>query len=324
MKMDVASIEAAMNSLDRYIPYMILVVGNFGCICNFITFTSKQLRSNSCGWYFLMSAIFDFTSINLGLVTKISTDKYGNKLQNQNHAWCRIRIFLTWTLPCIATGYVLLASIDRCLSTSQSTGLRSFSQIKVAHRMTCVPIILYSLTNSHQLFYYDLRPNCAAQPGIYSYFLSIYSLFWTSLIPQSSMFIFAIITYYNIKKSRQRLVNSQNQQRNRTNSQLITITFFQVLCTSILLNIRTAYFAYTNFSTDLFKDDYRLAIEALILQMTSYIFYLNFSKSFFVNTLSSKLFRQVFRQRSINIFYQLTCQVNRIHPIQVAAVVVKK
>lgn len=310
--MSIESIEIIINSFVRYLAYIILIVGNFGCLCNFLTFTSKQLRQNSCGWYFLMSAIFDFLSINLGLITKMPTDQYGNTLQNKNLPWCRIRIFLTWTLPCIATGYLLLASMDRCLSTSTITKLRSFSQIKIAHRITCIPIILYSLTNCHQFFYYDLRPNCSPEPGTYSYFLSMYSIFWTSLIPQMSMLIFATITYYHMKKSRERLANLRI---NRTNSQLMTITLFQVFCSTILLNIRTIYFAYTSFSSDTYKDDYRRSIEALILELTSYIFHINFAKSFYINTLTSKLFRQVFYERFLKIFSYLICrQTNHIHP----------
>ncbi len=103
--------------------------------------------------------------------------------------------YLTWILPCIATGFLLLASIDRCLSISQNIRFRSFNQIKIAYRMTCIPIIVYSLTALHQLFYYTLQPDCSALPGIYSYFLSMYSIFWTSLIPQGSMLIFGFNSF---------------------------------------------------------------------------------------------------------------------------------
>ena len=50
------------------------------------------------------------------------------------------------------------------------------------------------------------------------------------------------ITYWNIHKSHQRLIHPGTQPRSRTDSQLITMTLFQVICSSIFLNIRTAYF----------------------------------------------------------------------------------
>jgi hypothetical protein len=174
----------------------------------------------------------------------------------------------------------------------------------MAHRMTCVPIILYSLTTSHQYFYFVLQPTCVALPGTYSYFLSAYSIVWTSLIPQGAIFILGFITYHNVRKSRRRSVNPE-QQRNRTDSQMITITLVQVLCSSILLNIRTG----------LTKDNYRRTVEALLLQISSFIFYFNFCKGFFINTLSSKLFRKVFKKRLVSFYHRITWWKVRVHPI---------
>ncbi|CAF1030371.1 unnamed protein product [Adineta ricciae] len=310
--MNIASIQTLTNNISYYAPYGILVLGNVSCICNFITFTVKQLRHNSCGWYFLMSALFDFLYINFGLFTKLSSEQYGSTLQNTNLAWCRIRVFLTWVLPCFATSYLVLASLDRCLSTSTITRLRSFSQVKIARRITPIPILLYSLTTCHQFFYYDLRPTCSPLPGAYAFFLSMYSIIWTSLIPQGCMLSFGILTYLNIRQSRQRLIHpvaerTNEQKRSRTDTQMIRITLIQVICSSILLNIRTAYYSYTVLSTSIAKSNERRAMESLFLQISSFVFYLNFSKGFFVNTLSSKLFRRVFKQQLIKLCHRITC-----------------
>jgi hypothetical protein len=151
--MNIASVQLLDTYITFYIPYVILIFGNIGCICNFITFTTNQLRQNSCGWYFLMSALFDFLYINFGLFTKIATEQYGSTLQNTNLAWYRIRTYLTWVLPCFATGCLVLASVDRCLSTSTNARLRSFSQLKVAYRMSFIPVILNALTTSHQFVF---------------------------------------------------------------------------------------------------------------------------------------------------------------------------
>ncbi|CAF2106199.1 unnamed protein product [Rotaria magnacalcarata] len=302
-RMNSASIESFTFHLIAYASYITLIFGNIGCICNFITFTAKQLRQNSCGWYLLMSSLFDFLFINFGLFTKLAAEHYGSSLRYRILVWCQLRIFLTWVLPCFSTGYLVLASIDRYLSTSKSARIRSFSQIKVAHQMTCVPIILYSLTGSHQFFYFNLRPACLPAPGTYAFFLSIYSIIWTNLIPQIAMFIFGLITYFNVRKSRQRVVHPNIQYRNRTDSQMIKMTLVQILFSFILVNLRTIYYSYTVLTTNMKKDDYRQAMETLILQISSFIFYLNFSKSFFVNTLSSNLFRKVFHERLL-FFYR--------------------
>jgi hypothetical protein len=124
------------------------------------------------------------------------------------------------------------------------------------------------------------------------------------------MLIFGSITYLNVRKSRQRLIHptepQPNQQRNRTDTQMIKITLVQVLCSSVLLNIRTAYYAYTVISVNIPKSTYRRAVETLLLDISSFVFYLNFSKSFFVNTLTSRLFRKVFKERLIMFWQRIT------------------
>ncbi|CAF4968542.1 unnamed protein product [Rotaria sp. Silwood1] len=177
VRMNIESIQVIRFYITLCTSYVLLIFGNIGFICNFITFTSKQLRQNSCGWYLLMSTLFDCSCINFGLFTKLASEHYGSKLQHTNLVWCKIRIFLTWILQCFSTGYLILASIDRCLSTPKSQRIRSFSQIKIAHQMTCIPIILYSLTSSHLLVYFNLRKRCSPTAGTYAFFLSIYSMF---------------------------------------------------------------------------------------------------------------------------------------------------
>ena len=114
------------RQLSLYAPCMILLFGNIGCLLNFITFTAKQLRQNSCGWYFLMSAFVDVCIVNFGLITKLFSDYLGSRYHHTSRIYCKIRIYIIWVLPCISTSYLVLAALDRCLSTS---GKHSFSII---------------------------------------------------------------------------------------------------------------------------------------------------------------------------------------------------
>ncbi|UJR35428.1 hypothetical protein I4U23_028185 [Adineta vaga] len=314
--MNIEEVNKLTISLTLYIPLIILFIGNIGCILNLLIFTSKELRRNSCGWYFLMSSISDIFLINFSVITRLSSDHFGSNYQNTSRVYCKIRIYLTWTFPCISTGYLVLSSLDRCLSTSEKTRYRLFSQIKIAYRLTIVPIIIYCLTNSHQFYYFDLRPKCVAQVGVYSLFLSIYSIVWTSLIPQSLLLIFGLMTYRNIRISRQRLIqdNANEKKKTRTDIQLIKMTLIQVIGSTILLNIRSIYYAYYVLSTDLDKSDLRKAWENFFYQMSNYFFYMNFFKSFYLNILMSKFFRQVLLKRLKSCLNKIAPNQFRIHP----------
>ena len=295
--MELSNVESVLS----FVPYVILLVGNVACLGNFLTFTSKSLRRNPCGWYFLFSSIFDCLCLNFGLTSKLANERYGSTLQDRIVLWCRLRVFFTWVLPCCATAYLFLASLDRCLSTSRNVRCRAFSQIRFAHRLTCVPILLYSLTNCHQLFFYDLRPTCAPLPGTYAFFLSLYSIIWTNLVPQFGMLICGFLTYSHIQQTR---------QRGGTDAHLIRMTLFQVISSSVLLNLRTGYYSYMVLTSDTSKDEHRREWENVLLQISSWIFYLNFTKSFFVNTLTSKFFRRRFAERARCLMFWR----RRVHP----------
>jgi hypothetical protein len=92
------------------------------------------------------------------------------------------------------------------------------------------------------------------------------------------------------------------------------LTLFQILCSSILVNIRTIYNAYQIFSSNIPKSSYQFAIEGLGLQTTSFIFYINFGKSFFINTLTSKHFRTIFQERLVSFYRRIILRKIPIHP----------
>ena len=312
--MSATTFNSVTLQLSLYAPSIILFVGNIGCILNFVTFTAKKMRQNPCGWYFLMSAVTDSFILNFGLITKLLSDYFEIAPHNKSSIYCKIRIYVSWVTPCISTSYLVLAALDRCLSTSVNTSFRSFSKIRIARRITIVPILIYGFTSSHQLFYFDLRPTCAAQSGGYSIFISVYSVVWTSLVPQSLLAVFGLMTYKHIRSSRKRLLRETIGERNRTDAHLIKMTFIQVIVSSILLNVRTTYYSYYVITSDSRKSVRQLAFEAMLLQVSSFVFFSNFAKSFYFNTLTSQLFRRILVKRLLCGIHWMSQSQGRIHP----------
>ena len=85
-------------------------------------------------------------------------DNLGSILLQTSQPFCKLRAYLVSAIPLVATYLVLLASIDRCLSSSVHARLRSFSQMKVAYRATFVAVVIGFGSCSHILVSYDLRP----------------------------------------------------------------------------------------------------------------------------------------------------------------------
>ncbi len=197
-----ATIQIVTTEMTYYGPIILLIVGIIGCLCNFITFTAPQLRKNPCAFYFLISAVFELLSITFGLISRFAADHLGSTLINTDRVYCKLRAYLVSALPLIAAYLVLLASIDRCMSSSVHACLRSFSQMKMAYRAIGVAIAIGFISCAHILFGYDLRPRCATLPGSFGMYDSMFVVFWLGVIPHSLMLVFGFFTYMNIKRSK--------------------------------------------------------------------------------------------------------------------------
>jgi hypothetical protein len=156
--------------------------------------------------------------------------------------------------------------------------------------------------------FYDLRPTCSPQPGTYEHLLSIYGIVWTAFIPEGTMLVFGWITYYNIRKNRQHQIHptEEQSQRTRVDSQLVNITLAHVISSLILRNLSAAYYTYTLLTVGLTKSVYRITMEKLITQISDVLFYLNFGKSFYLNVITSKFFRRIFKERLMVIYIRMT------------------
>ena len=229
-----ATIQIVTTKMTYYAPIILLAIGITGCLCNFITFTAPQLRKSSCGFYFLMASVFELFSITFGLISRFAADHLGSTLINTDPAYCKLRAYLVSAIPLIATYFILLSSIDRCLTSSVSATLRSFSQIKMAYRATIVAILLGFISCIHILVGYDLRPRCGALSGPFAMYDSMFVVFWLGIIPHVLMLIFGFLTIMNIRQVKRRVaINPQTntasatkkeRREQKTDTQLIIVS----------------------------------------------------------------------------------------------------
>jgi hypothetical protein len=218
------TIQIVTYQMTFYGPILLLIIGILGCLCNFLTFTSRKLRENSCAFYFLCSAVFELLSITFGLLSRLAADHFGSHLQNTNRFYCKFRAYFVSAIPLIATYFVLLSAIDRSMSSSKHARLRSFSQMKIAYRSTIISILIGLITCSHILISYDLRPKCATLSGTYAIFDGMFVVFWLGVIPHVLMLIFGFITLMNVRRIRQRRGLDQPRDDEKTDTQLIFVS----------------------------------------------------------------------------------------------------
>ncbi len=223
-------LQLATNWMTTISLFFLIFLGLFGCFCNIIIFTSKQLKKTSCAFYFLCTTLFESFILSFGGISRLATEHFGSTILNQNRIFCKIRSYLITTWSTLATYLILMAAIDRCMATSIHVRYRAFSQKKIASRIVLIMIIFTMILNVHVLIFFELQPSCIPQPGIYAVFYSVYLIIFDGILPDGLILIFALFTFRNVKKLRLRvaansMVNTARQlSQQRMEIQLVVVS----------------------------------------------------------------------------------------------------
>lgn len=223
----VAFIYRMTNLVSLYGPITFIFIGTVGSLCNFFTFTSVQLKSSSCSIYLFCAAVFDLITIHFGGISRLLSDQAGIHPHNVSRVYCKIRGFIINDMPATATAFIVVASIDRFMSTSNRVHYRRMAMTKTAKRIVPFIIAFTALLSTQYIFFFDLQPACGPLPGIYSVLVATYSIVGTSIIPHVLMLIFGLGTYWHMRLSRNRIQVVHEQQERRRKSmevQLIRVS----------------------------------------------------------------------------------------------------
>jgi len=92
---------------------------------------------------------------------------------------------------------------------------------------------------------------------------------------------------------------------------------------SILIDItRVSCYTYYFLTTNIPKSSYQNTVAMFIFQFSNVLLYINYSKSFYIYTLSSRLFRRVFCEIIQHCCHKLLLvfQKSHVHPVVVVVV----
>ncbi|CAF3663460.1 unnamed protein product [Adineta steineri] len=304
-----ATLLAATSYVTLSIDLITLIIGIVGCICNLITFTAPQLRRNACIFYLLCATVFQMVSILFIIPNRLAANNFGSNFDPHSIIYCKIHYYLVITLPESATFHILLSIMDRCLATSTTARIRAWSDLKIAHRISAGIIIVIFITNIQLIIFYTIyNNNCQITPGGFElYFGASFSFIVAIIIPYILMFIFSLITYFQMKKTKRRIVPAPNilnqKQTNRFESQIIRIIVLQVVVSATLESLRLGSYAYSIFTSgNLTKTLTARVIENFTVQFGVSIYFLSLGISFYVSTLTSKYFRDILKKRIVDLY----------------------
>jgi hypothetical protein len=294
--------------LNRYFAIAIFLFGVIGNVLNILILSRKPLRSNPCTWLFLVSSIAYLISILAGLASRFLST-WNADLTNTNQVLCKMRSFILFDSLTIAFWLIMLATVDRWLSSSTNANRRQRSTLKNAQRGTILIITISTLIEIQQLFCYEANLTntplqCYSKTVLCGIVSDVSFALITILFPLLLMFIFGLKIISNVRQTHARLqpmgttidghvghntstVNTvrQNQQR-KTDRQLLIMLFIQVLLILVLTLPLALSKLYTTITRNISKSALRNTIENFIFNL--FLLFVNIASGmpFYIYTLT--------------------------------------
>lgn len=288
------------QNLVIYSLCIMLVIGTVGNSCNLITLGRKEYRTKAPVCYLLWSTSVSQVFIFIAPIIRFTTEFFGNNLMNTDRYVCKARNYLLVSVPSMTITFTLLASFDRCVSTSPHDRWRRVSSFYFAQRACLASMLFFVVGNSMFLFIYDIhRGRCSPQAGIPSIIINIYIVALVTVVPVAGTLMFGTMTWIHLKKSRNRVrtmsvsTNGIHHSR-RIERGLMILIVIQTSMSSVVYGTRASLFLYLIVSSSVAKSVQRQQIEYFSEQLSVTMVYISHGIVFYLNYLCCSGFRKKF------------------------------
>jgi hypothetical protein len=300
---NVATVLPGVQSFfTRYGLSTLLVIGNFGTLCNIVILSSNRThRTNSCSLYLLAAAVFNLIAINFGLVTTLYA------LDHQDPAtmsvfFCKTKTYITHVVFNVSRWLVVLACADRFALCHEQVRIRSWSSPRFARRAIISVTCIWTLIAIHVPIWQGIHVGECGPHGVYELVWSIYQIIIVGILPPCAMITFSFLTLKNLHSIRSRVqirCNSttvQLQPRDISMMRMVSAEIFIYLLTNSGHPIVQLYSTISD-SVISNKSTSRIQIEEFVRYLTmSFLIYTYFCATFYIYVAASRSFRQDFKR----------------------------
>ncbi|CAF1540211.1 unnamed protein product [Adineta steineri] len=304
------SLSDISQQLTFYGGIFLIFVGMFGNGMNVLIFsTIRSYRTNPSTFYFLVGSIDNILYIVINLISRIVATGDGTDLTRTSTVWCKMRPFFLTTPTLINLTCSCLATMDQFFITSKHVKIRRCSNIKWAHRIVLIFIIIWCLHAIPIFIFYEISPitqTCGNTNAIYGIYTTIYLLGLVTSIPVILMVFFGYLAYRNIHMTR-------NLNRQDADRQLMRMTLFQVLLNIVCIVPYGINNLYSLVTSGVSKGADRLQLEYFISTVLTLLTYGYFTGSCYMFWISSSRFRKATKDRIC--FWRKQNQINPLPTI---------
>ncbi|CAF0976946.1 unnamed protein product [Rotaria sp. Silwood1] len=318
VSLDLIRASIILPIMEKYIIIFLYIIGSIGSVLNIFMFLQKRFRCKSCSTYFISTSITDFCIINTFILMQLLSlfNPTMFIIATKTNLWCKLTNYFYFLLPCLASTYITFASIDRYCASSSNNQLQKFNQLKISRILALIILFFWLIFSLHIIISYNriqITPTssirCTPQLNLAGVFIFLdgffYSIFNGIIVPLL-LIIFGLLIFRNVKFISHRTYPQQlsiNSFSHRSNQHLITMLLFQVSIT-VILNIPYI----VNYLYGIYNPTPSQPLYLLIYSIFNYIgrwfWFMNYCKTFYINTLSSKTFRNILKRRFVYIVQQ--------------------
>ncbi|CAF4602745.1 unnamed protein product [Rotaria sp. Silwood2] len=326
----IASLNSASNFLNCHFPIFIFIFGIMGNLLNVFVLNQPTLRLNISALFFNFSSIAELLAIFSGLIAQMLSGYVADL--SATIGWiCKVRSIVLYCSRTIVLWLIVLASVDRWLTSSTSVRLRRMSTMKNARRSMFVVLVYTCILNAPTLYCFEAnnlsppRP-CYASTYMCRVITDLLYAFGTTLFPLLLMIIFGFMTIKNVHHARIRIQMTTNLEQNLKNTiasttinrqlqarkldrHLIKMLLVQVFLLFLLTCPHAIFRLHLTFTSNPPQKSLQYAIQILIYNLFILLTYVANGMPFYIYTLCGGA---VFRNTLLNLLKTILNKIS--HP----------
>jgi len=304
------SLSLMSEIINRSVLFIYIIFGLIGNIFNVFLFTCPALFRTSSSLYLLSASIANLFVIIFVIPIRLAADGFDRDITSYSLLSCRFLSYIYYICLALPSFFTVLACADRWAASCVQVNRRRFASAHTAKRFIPLTIILCCLLYSYIFVIFNHDPNppppyCSVDHRYAVFGLSFYLIIY-SLIPPFLMALFSICIIFNVIQKQHRIMPAIHTVHTLVNGGVIHqhhsgLSQMQVMlvCQAITECLLTLPFSVINLISIVVDNN------AYFLAIYSYFrlfIFINYVSSFYVYTLSSKLYRDEFKKLVQRIF----------------------
>ena len=266
------------NQFVIYSSFIIIIMGLIGNMLNILIFTGlKIFRGNQSVFYIVIASFADCLTLLIEYLGRIEYRSYDYDLARLSILWCKARGMIFQTGIMISLTTVCFSSIDQYLSTNHRYDLRQSSTLKLAQRLTLINVCIWTLHSIPFGIFYEIQLSTGCtitNKSFRLYFSFVYLVILNGFLPLIVSAVFSALSYRNVRRIIRRQIPIVRRKFDQQLTAMVLARVLFLFVVSIPYGIQLLYNMNTS---DRINTLVGSAIEKLIIEVTSTIFYFNYA-----------------------------------------------